>query len=905
MNRREWFAYNANMILENLDDEQNQMFNRYFSSDPVYKCCIILNIIMEYYRGTGVYIISEKLTNRFKTDLQIEYIATKLVFPLCQKFILGDLNFPNNFSLEDVYSSFLQYILSLKENENTVVNILKTYFGFTEEKVIQDIISKRKPLQKIKAASFFYDTCSTMQRNFYTTYKEVKDDYQAKNLYNDLLKIKIALISLEILKDSILETNIDKEDKEYFILECNKINKNIKEHITKLSYIELDYFINKNDNNDENIINTIIKSLKKISIISQQLFPIFPEVYKNKQYIPQSIIDYVFTYNGRQRHLAIGQIPYCYICDTNDLSNFQKLGIAEDISIKNNKFELNFVLSQNEDAHIRIPYFYNLNITSDIYELLLMIKYKRLRFDILKINNIKLKLLCSHLLTLPDEILQKIKDAIMPILEKQFHNNDLEFYNSFINQKLKIDLESQFMACEFAKSEIFFNQYDNMDPNDTEYKIKLHKYNIKKNELYKLRKFSSKANGENKKAIENKIKLEKAELEKTAQEIYINHIKQDKDFVCELKTISSILPPNTCFGHFLIHDNYLDFLYTNKDAKVKRIDLSCTDIVYLHDLFYKWKDSKNPKREIFTNKLLEYIGINIALPLLDKLKSENIKRIILSTIDFLDGIPLHCSIVRNGQYLCDEFESITYAPTLSLLYKLTNTTRKDKDLSNTMSAVINTGDKLNFAHKEADLLKTLFPNIIKVFECPSSDYFVRQAKLFRAIHIGTHGNYEYGNFWDACLVINNTKNDNLTIAQIVSDADLNGVQLVNLAACSSGLSSGRLEDYRNYAGMDVSFMIKGAKTVISALWNINDIAGFLYSCCLYWQLSKGKSIETSHKISVDYLKQNRYVLGHVDTELKNILDKICPNWKESININLSKVVYWGCFKVSGLGQNKI
>ena len=47
------------------------------------------------------------------------------------------------------------------------------------------------------------------------------------------------------------------------------------------------------------------------------------------------------------------------------------------------------------------------------------------------------------------------------------------------------------------------------------------------------------------------------------------------------------------------------------------------------------------------------------------------------------------------------------------------------------------------------------------------------------------------------------------------------------------------------------------------------------------------------------------VLGHVDTELKNILDKICPNWKESININLSKVVYWGCFKVSGLGQNKI
>ena len=904
MNRQDWYTYKAYVLLENLNNEQNQILNKYFSSDSIFKCCIILNIMMDYYRCIGVYNIGENLENRFQTELPIEYIVDKLILPLCQKFVFGNFKVFDTFSIEDIYASFLQYILSLPLKDNTVINMLITYLGFTENKIIQDMIANRKPYYKVKIVNFFYNTNITMQKNFYITYKEIKKTNKTENLYDSLLNIKLALITLKTLKDSIIDADIDVNDKNYFFSECNKINNNIKEQISALSYIELYCLTNSGKNDDDKVIDSFIQTINNISIISQQMFPIFPEVYKNKHYIPQNTIDYVFAYNGRQRHIAIGVIPYCYVCDINDLSGFQKLGMSEGLSIKDNVIELNIFLTKNEYENIRIPYYYDLSILSDIHELLLIIKHKKIRFDILQIRNIKLRLAYTHILSIPDDITQNIKNIIMQTLKKQFQNNAFEFYNSLVKQKLTSDLDSLFMACESAKSEIFFNQYDNLQPDNTKYKSELNKYNTKKNEIYKLRKIASKITEKNKSNIENEIVIKKLELDKIAQEIFISRNEQDDCFINELKTISSTLPQDTCFMHFLLHDNCLDLLYIKKDSIVKRIDLSHVSIKDLSQLFYKWKDSKGAKRERLTNQLLKCIGSDIGIPIIKILKQENVEKIILSPTDFLDGIPFHCAIINNNQYLCDAFKSITYIPTLRLLYRLTKDTKRDNN-ANTITGVVNTDDGLTYAHKEADILRVLFHDKAQILICPDSEDFLNSAKSCKAIHIGTHANYTYGNFWDANLAINSNKNDNLTVAQIIADANFSNVQFVNLAACSSGLSSGKLENYRNYAGMDISFMIKGAKSVISTLWNVSDSVAFLYSCCLYWQLSKGKSIEDSHKTSIDYIKQNRYSTGKIDTELKDLLNTIYPDCEKLIDNNISKVIYWGCFKISGIGQNKI
>jgi len=62
--------------------------------------------------------------------------------------------------------------------------------------------------------------------------------------------------------------------------------------------------------------------------------------------------------------------------------------------------------------------------------------------------------------------------------------------------------------------------------------------------------------------------------------------------------------------------------------------------------------------------------------------------------------------------------------------------------------------------------------------------------------------------------------DGFLTAQEVSDMDLEGVRLVVLSACESGL--GRVERGEGVYGLRRAFQMAGARTVVSALWPVND-----------------------------------------------------------------------------------
>ena len=253
----------------------------------------------------------------------------------------------------------------------------------------------------------------------------------------------------------------------------------------------------------------------------------------------------------------------------------------------------------------------------------------------------------------------------------------------------------------------------------------------------------------------------------------------------------------------------------------------------------------------------------------------------------------------------DMFEHISYAPTLTLLTK----TNQSKSYSSNILGVYNKDDNLYYTKKEIELICKFFnKDKVKIKDNPKSNVFLYEAGNSKLIHVAAHSSYKYGDFWDAGILINDIENDCLTVAQIIADGNFKDTKLINLAACSTGLSSGVLDEFRNYSGVDISFLIKGAKSTISNFWKVNDFISFLYSACFYWGLSKGETIEYANKNAILYLRFNKFLDNDLNFELSTMLDTIYPDWcKELTNnkIKVNDITNWGCFKCSGIVWDKI
>ena len=70
-------------------------------------------------------------------------------------------------------------------------------------------------------------------------------------------------------------------------------------------------------------------------------------------------------------------------------------------------------------------------------------------------------------------------------------------------------------------------------------------------------------------------------------------------------------------------------------------------------------------------------------------------------------------------------------------------------------------------------------------------------------------------------------------AQQIASLDLSGVDWAVLSACNSGY--GELKDSEGVIGLQRSFRVAGAKSVVMALWPVDDAATRTYMRALYRQ----------------------------------------------------------------------
>jgi CHAT domain-containing protein/tetratricopeptide (TPR) repeat protein len=194
----------------------------------------------------------------------------------------------------------------------------------------------------------------------------------------------------------------------------------------------------------------------------------------------------------------------------------------------------------------------------------------------------------------------------------------------------------------------------------------------------------------------------------------------------------------------------------------------------------------------------------------------------------------------------------------------------------------------------------ILPGIIKMNDDFNEDA-LQMALLnhYQILHIATHFNLVAGNDADSFLLLGNGKK--LSLAEI-NGYDFNGIELLNLSACDTGMGSPG--DGSEIEGFGMKAQRKGARAVMATLWNVTDNSTSLFMQKFYklWQqrTAKGGLISKAEAIRQAQLAFLRGDSGIIDAAGRGTKNTAGKNQdKEYVKGPLSHPYYWAPFILIG------
>jgi CHAT domain-containing protein len=164
------------------------------------------------------------------------------------------------------------------------------------------------------------------------------------------------------------------------------------------------------------------------------------------------------------------------------------------------------------------------------------------------------------------------------------------------------------------------------------------------------------------------------------------------------------------------------------------------------------------------------------------------------------------------------------------------------------------------------------------------------------IHLATHFKFASSLSDSSKMLLGD--GSSLTLDQIRSEIKPISTYLLTLSACNTGESISSGDITKSYEGLSNVFQLKGAKNIISTLWEIDDQATVDFMT-IFYSLLLNNEISPSEAL---YYTQNIYRTGSFDTIKPGVK---LPNDKISNKIlaNISKYkqpYYWAAFQISSI-----
>jgi len=142
--------------------------------------------------------------------------------------------------------------------------------------------------------------------------------------------------------------------------------------------------------------------------------------------------------------------------------------------------------------------------------------------------------------------------------------------------------------------------------------------------------------------------------------------------------------------------------------------------------------------------------------------------------------------------------------------------------------------------------------------------FIDEAPLYRILHLATHGmaNDEIG---DYSFLVFAAAQDTGSLARRLYNRELYqlrlNAELVVLSACETGL--GELQQGEGIISLARGFSYAGAKSIITSLWSVNDVATKNLMLCFYEYLEAGKTKDEALRLAkLDFIQENDHFGAH-------------------------------------------
>jgi hypothetical protein len=383
--------------------------------------------------------------------------------------------------------------------------------------------------------------------------------------------------------------------------------------------------------------------------------------------------------------------------------------------------------------------------------------------------------------------------------------------------------------------------------------------------------------------------------------------------------IAAALPDDySAFIHFFIKDDILQTVYITRENGEPAFSPILYSPVGLDSLlaaveFWNGINISTPQWNRALQSLLAQLAELVIRPLYRELQAKHISRLFISPTPPLDLLPLHATpVVTNNDKrpLVEAVDEVAYMPTTRMMTALS--ARPVSSLAPSL-IIAHSGRRIPGVERiegpldEAGILRAIYPNARLISERDAIPGIVLATmRGCRIIHVASHA-HTAADRWASGLVLQGSSFNEaiLSAAEVLADGDLASTDLVILNACRTGSHQSTSRIVQKLRGLEAVFLARGARAVISTLWEIDDLTALVFATLLHTSMAGGDRPGQAYRASIAYLRSQGWRKEARPEDpahrAESLLDQVKPAWRDKMDVYVRQnSLAWSSFKITGL-----